>query len=159
MKFLVSFGFFAGAMALATPVEGFSDSQADLSLQAISNVNTRQEPEAVSLDKRNGSKVWFKIPTNPDNYLREVLMHGLAVTYIMARNKAWEHGSSAAKYLCKAVMFVNATGRTLLIRVYTDDETPIKDLALKPGDFKMMANVAKYTGDIIKAYIYDLPSA
>lgn len=169
MKFLVALGFFASAMALATPVgksnnkqDGVSMSDSQVDLQDIPTGTTRyvehiervigrkdefggpscshdsllfyrQEPEAVSLVKRVGSQVWFRIPIDHAFSETELLISGVTVTYVMARNKLRQHGTSAAEYLCKSLMFGNKTAKELLMSILTDDNTLIDRVVIRPG--------------------------
>lgn len=117
----------------------------------------RQEPEAVSLVKRVGFKVWFKIPINHEFSETELLISGVTVMYAMALHKVRQHGTSAAEYLCKSLTFANQTARNILISILTDDDTPIGQVQLKPGSIRSVSKlVEQYSGETVKAFITEI---
>ncbi|QPG97435.1 hypothetical protein C2857_006318 [Epichloe festucae Fl1] len=140
-------------MALATPAGVLSDFQADL--QAVSIATTRQEPEAVSLDKRKALKIWFKIPTDTRFSETEVLLSGISVLYVMASKRAQQHGKSVVEYFCQSLTFMNATAKSILITVLTDANKEVGKVELKSQSVRSISILEEYSGEIVKAMISD----
>lgn len=165
MKLLIALGFFASAIALATPpIEEFhkqdhvsvSDFQRDL--QDVSIKTTRQEPEFKSLAKRVTSYLDTKLPLNPASMNFGLNCLGVTMGFVLTATGQWasRNGRIVHGVLCQEVLLFNTLDRAVWVTLKTLRDTVLcETVFLAAHSVKHIPNMKPFSGRTVRLWVTD----